>query len=503
VSLHLAALQGNVQAIQQHIDAGTDLNAKDAFGSTPLVIATTFGHTDAARSLIEGGADLEIAGSEGSTPLQIAAFLCRTEIVQALLDHGANRYVRDKYGHSALDAVAAPFDDVKGIYDNLAKGLAPLGLKLDYDHLRKTRPKIVQMLRPGPEDLVGVDYAPAVRDDWKVSTPKEQGLDPNLVAELYLDATGVEKLYSILIVKNGCLVAERYFNDGSIDHKNRLCSVTKSYTSALAGIALAQGHLTSVDQKMLDFFPEIAGQITDPRKKRITIRHMLQMRAGYPWEETEPKLWDGLLSGHYPPLIETFPLLGEPGTQYNYSNLTSNWLGIILARACGENLKPFSQEHLLSPIGAEAGEWGMDAEGHNNGCGNLHMTSRDMAKFGLLYLNGGAWNGKQVVPAAWVKDSLTDYSPDTWVTPERVDHKGTYFRDIGYGYQWWSAQAGAHHVDLAAGHGGQYIVLLHDLDMVIVATSYPFFLQHDAEAWKHEKSTMNLVGKFVHFLPKE
>ena len=271
----------------------------------------------------------------------------------------------------------------------------------------------------------------------------------------------------------------------------------------MTGIALAQGHLTSIDQKMVEFFPEVAGEITDPRKKEITIRHLLQMRAGYPWEETDPELWDALLSGHYPPLIEAIPLLGDPGTQFNYSNISSNWLGIILARATGTNLKAFAQEHLLSPIGAEAGEWGTDADGHNQGCGVLHMTARDAARFGLLYLNGGAFEGRQIVPADWVEQSLTNYSEDTWIAQARLDHQGAYFRDLGYGYQWWSAQVGEHDIDYAAGHGGQLIILLHDTDMVIVAMSYPFFLQHDAEAWRHEKSTFNLVGKFIHLLGKK
>ncbi|MFC2068093.1 serine hydrolase [Chloroflexota bacterium] len=87
--------------------------------------------------------------------------------------------------------------------------------------------------------------------------------------------------------------------------------MTKSSTSALVGIALGQGYLSSVGQKMLDFFPEIIGQVTDPRKQQITIRHLLQMRAGYPWEETDPVFWDGLVSGHYPPLIEEFPLIAS------------------------------------------------------------------------------------------------------------------------------------------------------------------------------------------------
>jgi len=356
---------------------------------------------------------------------------------------------------------------------------------------------------PSIEDLLAVDYTPLPGDDWEVSTPAEQGLDPMLVAELYYNAAELETLYSLLVIKNGYLIAEDYFNEGSVDQKDRLQSVTKSYTSALVGIALEQGYLSSVDQKMLDFFPEVADQITDPRKEQITIRHLLQMRAGYPWEETDPALWEGLLSGHYPPLIEEFPLIADPGTEFNYSNLSSNWLGIIVDRATGTNLKAYAEENLFLPIGVEAGEWGTDAEGHNNGCGDLHFAARDAAKFGLLYLNDGVYEGDQVVPADWVHDSLQRYSEDINATGGFPANWGLSFRDVGYGYQWWSARVGKHHFDLAWGHGGQLIVLLDELDMVIVVTSYPFWLQHDAEAWKHELANVNLVGEFIKSLPSE
>jgi len=356
---------------------------------------------------------------------------------------------------------------------------------------------------PSIEDLLAVKYTPLPGDDWKVSTPEAQGLDPMLVAEMYYNAAELETVYSLLVIKNGYLIAEDYFNEGSVDQKDRLQSVTKSYTSALVGIALEQGYLASVDQKMLDFFPEVADQITDPRKEQITIRHLLQMRAGYPWEETDPALWEGLLSGYYLPLIEEFPLIADPGTEFNYSNLSSNWLGIIVDRACGTNLKAYAEENLFLPIGVEVGEWGTDAEGHNNGCADLHLTARDAAKFGLLYLNDGVYEGNQVVPANWVHDSLQRYSEDINVTGGFPANWGLSFRDVGYGYQWWSARVGEHHFDLAWGHGGQLIVLLDEFDMVIVVTSYPFWLQHDAEAWKHELANVNLVGEFIKSLPSE
>jgi CubicO group peptidase (beta-lactamase class C family) len=351
---------------------------------------------------------------------------------------------------------------------------------------------------PSIEDLNAIDYTPLVRDDWPVSTPEEQGLDPILVAKIYYNAAELETLYSLLVIKNGYLVAEDYFNDGSIDQKDRLQSVTKSFTSALVGIALEQGCLSSVDQKMLDFFPEVADEITDPRKEQITVRNLLEMRGGYPNEEDAQALWDGLLSGHYPPLIEDFPLVSDPGTRFHYSNLSSNWLGIIVDRSCGMNLKAFAEGHLFSPLDVEPGEWGQDAEGHNNGCGDLHLAARDAAKFGLLYLNDGIYEGNQVIPTDWVEDSLQTYSVNEAFVKKVGD-----FRDIGYGYQWWSASAGNYHVNFAWGHGGQLIVLVEDIDMVVVTTSYPFWLEHNDQSWKHEKAIITMVSEFINSLPSE
>jgi len=147
ISLHAAALQGNVDVIRQHIKAGSGLDKKDMYGSTPLIIAVTFGRTETAGALIEGGADMKITNNEGSTPLHIAAFLCRTEIVQALLDNGADKNLENSTGSTVLEVVAGPFDDVKDIYDGIGKALAPLGLELDYERIKMTRPKIAEMLR--------------------------------------------------------------------------------------------------------------------------------------------------------------------------------------------------------------------------------------------------------------------------------------------------------------------------------------------------------------------
>ncbi len=351
---------------------------------------------------------------------------------------------------------------------------------------------------PQAEELEAVEYAPLPGEDWQVSTPAEQGLDPMLVAKLYLNAAKVETLHALLVVKNGYLIAEGYFHGGAAAQKARMQSATKSYTSALVGIALDKGYLASVDQKMMDFFPELAARITDPRKNQITIRQMLQMRAGYPWEESTAELFKMLYHGFRPSLLVDVPLVRDPGTDFEYSSLTSHLLGIIVARATDTDLKSFAEENLFAPLNVEAGDWIQDWEGYYNGHADLHMTARDMAKFGLLYLNGGEYEGKQIVPAQWVHDSLQTYSEDAW------DYRvGRNFRDMGYGYQWWSARAGDHRFNFAWGHGGQQIALVDELDMVIVVTADPLFGQHGGGPWKQEKANLNLVGNFINTLPKD
>ncbi|MFN2242752.1 MAG: serine hydrolase domain-containing protein, partial [Anaerolineae bacterium] len=286
---------------------------------------------------------------------------------------------------------------------------------------------------PSAEELAAVDYTPLALGDWPVSTPEEQGLDPALVAELYYNAEQLETLYGLLVIKNGYLVAEEYFHGQSVGQLSSRASVTKSITSALVGIALEQGCLTSVDQKMMEFFPELVDQIQDPRKMQITIREMLQMRAGYPWEESSQELFDLMFSGFRSRNLVDVPLVRDPGTGFDYSNMTTHLLGIIVARACDTDLKSYAQEYLFSPLGGEVGYWLLGWEDYYIGFAEMEITARDMAKFGQLYLDGGQFEGNQIVPANWVRDSLQTYSEDAWYY--RV---GKNWKDSAYGYQWWS-----------------------------------------------------------------
>ena len=176
-----------------------------------------------------------------------------------------------------------------------------------------------------------------------------------------------------------------------------------------------------------------------------------------------------------------------------------------MARTCGADLRSYGQEHLFAPLNAQVVDWYRDADRFNFGSMGILVTARDMAKLGLLYLNHGKYAGNQVLPAAWVRESLQRYSEDINITgpAKGSSEAGRYFRDIGYGYQWWSARAGNHRFDFAWGHGGNLIILLPELDMIIVTTADPLEDVHWDAGWKYEGAIINLVGKFIRSLPKE
>lgn len=148
IDLHTAVLTDNIDAVKQHITAGSNLNEKDPFGgSSPLITASLFGKVEAAKSLIDAGADVNFQNNDGSTALHTGAFFCRPEIVKMLLENGADKSLKNKFGATAYESVAVPFSDAKNTYDMMGKILAPMGLKLDYAQIEKTRPEIASMLK--------------------------------------------------------------------------------------------------------------------------------------------------------------------------------------------------------------------------------------------------------------------------------------------------------------------------------------------------------------------
>jgi len=148
VDIHTAVVTDNLAALKQHIATGTNINEKDPFGgSSPLISAAVFGKTEAAKILIDAGADINFKNNDSSTPLHTAAFFCRPEIVKILLDKHADKTIKNKYGSTAYESVVGPYDQVKSVYEMMQQMLGPMGLKLDYAYVEKTRPVIAAMLK--------------------------------------------------------------------------------------------------------------------------------------------------------------------------------------------------------------------------------------------------------------------------------------------------------------------------------------------------------------------
>jgi len=146
LDIHQAVFMGSLKEVEAHIAFGSDLDVKDAYGSTPINIASTFGHTEIAKSLLEGGANPNVINGDGSTALHSASFFCYKDIVASLLEAGVDPSVRNSYGSTAGESVSAPFAAVKAIYDQMGRDLGPLGLKLDYAEVEKLRPQIAAMI---------------------------------------------------------------------------------------------------------------------------------------------------------------------------------------------------------------------------------------------------------------------------------------------------------------------------------------------------------------------
>jgi CubicO group peptidase (beta-lactamase class C family) len=291
--------------------------------------------------------------------------------------------------------------------------------------------------------------------DTRLSTPEEQGIDSAMLVRGfdYIADQEVE-VHSVLVIRNGNLVTEAYFYPYHRDRKHALASCTKSFTSALFGIAIDEGYL-SLDDKVLGFFPDREIANNSPLKQEITVEHLLLMRSGLDWPESSVSyssrdniLREMMQSRNWVQFVLDRPMATQPGAVFNYSTGDSQLLAAILEQATGMSVQQFARTRLFEPMGLSSSRWSWtsDPQGIAFGGGGLHMTPRDMAKFGYLYLQGGVWQGQQVVPAEWVEASV---------------------KPAQYGYQWWKLSGGGY---AALGYMGQRIVVIPDLDMVVVVT---------------------------------
>ncbi len=315
---------------------------------------------------------------------------------------------------------------------------------------------------------VSRDYWPT--DGWRNSTPEAEGMQSStLDAMLEYIETQEYRIDSILIVKNGYLIFEEYPSElYNADRRHELHSVTKSFASTLIGIAIQQGLIESVNEYMLDFFPEYTVANPDPRKDNITIEHLLTMTAGFEWDEStlpflDPEVNDigGIFaSDDGVQFVLDKPMLHNPGEHWLYSGGVSLLLGAITQQVAGVSLRDFADEHLFDPLGFDGVSWFQAPGGwYNTLGGQLRVNSRDLARLGFLYLNNGNWNGTQIISEEYVTNATTPIAH----TP--FEHEP----EIGYGWQWWT------HSDLgiyfAWGLHGQKIMVSPEHDMVVVFTA--------------------------------
>jgi len=275
---------------------------------------------------------------------------------------------------------------------------------------------------------------------------------------------------SLLILKNNRLLVEEYFYGFSRNELQQTRSCTKSVTSILLGIALDRHKDVNINQSIFTFFPDYDSLKTEGREK-ITLKHVLTMMSGFQWDDIPGEMFEADDCFQF---ILSRPLETEPGEKFNYNSGCSILLGGVISYL--ENIKTqvFAENSLFTPLGITENIW----ETHKDGtlqCGSgLSLRPRDMAKIGLLILNDGIWENKQLVSKEWIRESTRPHVPES--------------KFFDYGYQWWhhsrntlqwwkepnTVSPEEHDLITAMGHGGQYIMIIRDLNLVIVTTASDF-----------------------------
>lgn len=299
----------------------------------------------------------------------------------------------------------------------------------------------------------------AASDVWPTSTPEEQGVSSNVLTGLFHEVAG--RGYAIdtaTVIRNGHLIAHAA-RDGYQDGELHIVhSVTKSIVSTLIGLAIDEGYLEGVDQRVLDVFDDRVAANNDERKEQMTIEDLLTMTSGFDCRDSYLYEWEGLddlrQSDDWVQHILDLPMVATPGEEFEYCNRASFLLSAIVQEATGQTAEQYGVDRLLGPIGVSEINWPANPDGISIGWGSLRMAPLDLARFGLLILDDGMWQGQQVVPAEWIDGATRPYVHGTL--------------QEAYGYQWWIRDDA---IVQGLGYEGQYLIIDRDLNMVTVFTS--------------------------------
>ena len=312
------------------------------------------------------------------------------------------------------------------------------------------------------------------------AAPKSVGLDSARLAAAYTRAEELPRLRTLLIARHGTLQAERRFRGPGFDAPANIKSVSKSILSALVGIAMAEGHLTGVDQPIAPFFPQHLGSGADPRKQRITVGNLLSMQSGL--ESTSFGNYGAWVSSpNWVRYAITRPLVDNPGGRMLYSTGSTHLLSAILTRATGQSTLAYARAKLAEPLGIRMRSWPTDPQGIYFGGNEMRLTPHEMLRFGELYRNGGVYQGKQIIPADWIRESWQPRTVSPW-----NGHR--------YGYGWWMRDTGPRRVYFAWGYGGQFIFVVPDLELTVVTTSDPDAPTRDGG---HLRAVHALLDEFI------
>ena len=270
-------------------------------------------------------------------------------------------------------------------------------------------------------------------------------------------AAQLPRLKSLLVSRRGALVLERYYNGTRSGQLANIKSASKSVIAALVGIAIAKGHIKSADQRIADYFPELAKD-AERKKQAITIEDLITMRSGL--ESTSGRQYGAWVqSKNWVRYVLAQPLVDEPGTRVEYSTGSTHLLSAILTRSTQKSTWQFAQEELAKPLGFSLAQWPRDPQGIYFGGNEMLMTPRQMIRFGELYENGGRLGDRQLIPKAWIEKAGHGVGRSRWGS------------DREYGHGFWVRDFGRYKSFYAWGYGGQFIFVIPELDLVVVTTS--------------------------------
>lgn len=305
----------------------------------------------------------------------------------------------------------------------------------------------------------GLAYWPT--NGWRVSTPEAQGMRSAELERLlaYLNVP-IFYIDSMIVIRNGYIVAEAYYDAANMYHMHYLNSISKSIVSALIGIAIDQGHIPSVDQRVLSLFPNRTVQNVNLWKTSVTVRHLLMMSAGFECDALGAIGDNGVYAtrDNWVQASLDLPMTYQPGTRFSYCNPATTLLSGLINETTGMSALDYARVNLFAPMGIYDVAWIADSRGVNFGADGLQLNLRDLAKIGLLYLQNGQWDGRQLIPAAWVTES---------VGPQMHNVLGT--RGVHYGYQWWYYEP--YNMYCALGNAGEQLCICPDRNLIFASTS--------------------------------